>query len=119
MGLRDSKGQLLSGKKSYRLRVPADVPVDKFWSVIVYSQLTKSFVPNSQNRFGLDSYDKSKLKTNPDGTVDIYLGNRAPKEFESNRLPSAGEDFFVIFRLYGPAKSVYEKTWIMPDIDQI
>jgi hypothetical protein len=118
MGLRDSKGELLSGKKSYRLRVPTDVPVDKFWSVILYSQLTKSFVPNSQNQFGFDSYDKSKLKTNPDGTVDIYFGDKAPKGFEGNWLPSAGEDFFVIFRFYGPAKSVYEKTWAMPDIER-
>lgn len=61
MGLRDAKGKLLSGKGSYRLRVPADVPVDKFWSAIVYSQKTKSFIPNSLNRVGLDSYDKSKL----------------------------------------------------------
>lgn len=119
MGLRDSKGELLSGKKSYRLRVPADVPVDKFWSVIVYSQFTKSFIPNLQNQFGLDSYDKSKLKTNSDGTVDIYLGNKAPYGFAAtNWLPSAGEDFFVIFRFYGPAKSVYEKTWTMPDIER-
>jgi hypothetical protein len=119
MGLRDSKGELLSGRKNYRLRVPADVPVDRFWSVIVCSQLTKSFVPNSQNQLGLDSYDKSKLKTNPNGTIDIYLGDKAPKGFESNWLPSAGEDFFVIFRFYGPQKSVYEKTWTAPDIEKV
>lgn len=117
MGLRDAKGKLLSGKGSYRLRVPADVPVDKFWSAIVYSQKTKSFIPNSLNRVGLDSYDKSKFKSNPDGSVDIYFGNKAAKGYEDNWLPSAGEDFFVIFRLYGPAKSIYEKTWKMSDIE--
>src|SRR5271166_4467388 len=52
MGLRDTKGTLLSGKNSYRLRVPADVPVDKFWSAIVYSQKTKSFIANPLNRIG-------------------------------------------------------------------
>jgi len=119
MGLRDTKGTLLSGKNSYRLRVPADVPVDKFWSAIVYSQKTKSFIANPLNRIGLDSYDKSKLKTNPDGSVDIYFGNKAPEGYESNWLPSAGEDFFVIFRLYGPAKSVYERTWKLPDIELV
>jgi len=95
------------------------VPVDKFWSVIAYSQRTKSFIPNSQNRFGLDSYENSKLKTNPDGSVDIYFGNEAPKGYESNWLPSAGEDFFLIFRLYGPEKSVYDRTWRMTDIEQV
>jgi hypothetical protein len=49
-------------------------------------------------RAGLDSYDKSKLKTNADGSVDPYFGNSAPRDYESNWLPPAGEDFFVIFR---------------------
>jgi len=118
-GLRDASGKLLAGKASYRLHVPADVPVDKFWSAIVYSQRTKSFIPNPLNRVGLDSYDKSKLKTNADGSVDIYFGDKVAKGFEENWLPSAGEDFFVIFRLYGPAKSVYEKTWRLPDIERV
>lgn len=120
MGLRDSSGALLSGKNNYKLRVPADVPVDKFWSVIVYSKKTKSFIPNAQNRVGLDSYDKAKLQRNADGSVDIYLGSKAPPVgYESNWLPSAGQDFFLIFRFYGPQKSVYERTWVAPDIERI
>ncbi len=117
-GLRDATGTLLSGEGSYRLRVPANVPVDKFWSAIVYSQKTKSFIPNRLNRVGLAFYEKSKLKTNANGSVDLFFGNRTPKGYEQNWLPSAGEDFFVIFRLYGPGKSVYEKTWRLPDIEQ-
>ena len=120
IGLRDSEGQMLSGKSNYRFRVPADVPVDKFWSVIAYSQKTKSFIPNELDRAGLDSYEKGKsLKQNSDGTVDIYMGNDKPEGFESNWLPTAGEDFFVFFRLYGPAKSVYDKTWKAPDIERV
>jgi hypothetical protein len=84
MGLRDSTGQLLRGKNTYRLRVPADVPVDKFWFVIAYSQKSKSFIPNPLDRAGLDLYDKPKLKVNADGSVDIYFGAKAPKGYESN-----------------------------------
>jgi hypothetical protein len=47
------------------------------------------------------------------------LHNSGKTGYEQNWLPSPGEDFFVIFRLYGPAKSVYEKTWRMPDIERI
>lgn len=119
MGLRDSEGEMLRGKNNYRFRIPADVPVAKFWSVIVYSQLTKSFVPNSLDHFGPDSYETSKLKRNADNSVDIYIGNDAPKGFESNWLPSAGQDFFVMFRLYGAAKSFYEKTREAPDIERV
>jgi hypothetical protein len=119
MGLRDVAGDLFSGEKSYRLHVPSDVPVDKFWSVIVYSQKTKSFIPNALNQVGLDSYDKSKLKMNADGSVDIYFGTTSPRGYETNFLPSAGEDFFLIFRFYGPRKSVYEKAWVLPDVERV
>ena len=76
--LRDSKGDLLSGKRSYRLRVPADTPARDFWSVIVYSMKTKSMIPNHQNRVGLSSYDKSKLQMNADGSADLYFGATRP-----------------------------------------
>jgi hypothetical protein len=51
---------------------------------------------------GLDSYEASRLKRNSDNSVYIYLGERALQGCEDNWLPLAGEDFFVIFRFYGP-----------------
>jgi hypothetical protein len=69
--------------------------------VIIYSQRTKSFIPNPLNRVGLDSYDKAKLKADPDGSVYIYFGDSAASGYGKNWLPSAREDFFVIFRFYG------------------
>lgn len=119
MGLRDSKGDLLSGKRSYRLRVPADTPARDFWSVIAYSMKTKSMIPNPQNRAGLSSYDKSALQMNGDGSVDLYFGPSAPPGKEANWLPTAGEDFFLILRLYGPEKAFFEKTWKMNDIELV
>ena len=47
------------------------------------------------------------------------MGNDKPQGFESNWLPTAGEDFFVFFRLYGPAKSVYDKSSKAPDIERM
>ena len=119
MGLRDSKGDLLSGKHSYRLRVPADVPARDFWSVIAYSMKTKSMIPDPQNRAGLSSYDKSALQMNKDGSVDLYFGPDAPPGKEANWLPTAGEDFFLILRLYGPEKAFFNKTWKMNDIERV
>ena len=37
---------------------------------------------------------------------------------EANWLPT-GEDFFLIFRLYGPGKPIFDKTWKMNDIEQV
>jgi len=54
--LRDSNGELLSGKATYRLRVPSKVPARDFWSVIAYSKKTKAFIYNKTGRVGLSSY---------------------------------------------------------------
>ena len=39
------------------------------------------------------------------------------KGTESNRVQT-GEDFFLIFRLYGHGKSVLEQTWKLNDVEQ-
>jgi hypothetical protein len=115
---RDGTGALLKGDKTYRLRVPADTPARDFWSAIVYSMKTKSMIPNAQNVVGLSSYDKSKMQMNGDGSVDLYFGPKAPAGKEANWIPT-GEDFFVIFRLYGPEKAYFDKTWKLPDIESV
>ena len=113
-GLRDAAGQPFSGQKSYRLQVPADVPVRDFWSVIAYSMKTKSMIPNPV-RAGLSSYDKPRMRMNADGSVDLYLGPQPPVGKETNWIPT-GEDFFLLFRLYGPAEG-FAEAWKMPDVE--
>lgn len=117
--LRDKDGVLLSGKSDYRLRVPAKVPARDFWSVIAYSKDTKAFIYNETGRVGLSSYDKSKMKLNDDGSVGIYFGKNAPKGLESNWIPNAGEDFFLLFRFYGPEQAFFDKSFRLPDIEKI
>ena len=118
IGIRDGAGRLLSGQKHYRLHVPNDVPVRDFWSVIVYSMKTKSMIPNALDRAGLSSYDKSKLHVDADGSVDIHFGPNAPAGMESNWIPT-GEDFFLLFRLYGPEEAFVNRTWKLPDIEEM
>jgi hypothetical protein len=116
MGLRDKSGDLFDGKSLYRLRVPKDVPARNFWSAIAYSMKTKGFITNTKP-VGLSSQDKS-LKANADGTHDVYFGPTAPKGMESNWVQT-GEDFFLIFRLYGPGKSVLKQTWRLNDVEKV
>jgi hypothetical protein len=116
MSLRDKSGDLFDGKTLYRLRVPKDVPAKNFWSAIAYSMKTKGFIRDAK-RVGLSSQNKD-LKANADGTHDIYFGPTAPKGMELNWVPT-GEDFFLIFRLYGPEKSVLEQTWKLNDVEKV
>jgi hypothetical protein len=67
---------------------------------------------------GLD--DGDDLQRNTDGTVDIYMGPTAPNGMESNwiqTIPDRG--FFIYFRLYGPEKEWFDRSWQLDDIERI
>jgi hypothetical protein len=114
----DHAGAPLEGGRAYRLHVPPDVPVKEFWSITVYSLETSSFFLNSE-RLTLGSLDKN-LKKNADGSVDVYIGPRSPAGEEANWLfTPAGKLWFPWFRLYGPEKAVFDKSWKLPDIEKI
>ncbi len=113
-GIRDRDGELLNGKDTYKLTVAADTPAADFWSVIVYSMKTKGFVEDV-DRVGISSLDIATMATNGDGSVDVYFAPKAPEGRESNWIPT-GEDFFLIFRLYGPEKPLFDKTWTLGDV---
>ncbi len=116
-GLRDSEGKMYDGNSVYTLRVPKGTPAKDFWSVIVYSMRTKGFVAGA-GRVGISSRDSDTLKFNDDGSVNIYFAPKAPKGLESNWIPT-GEDFFLLFRLYGPGKPLFEKTWVLGDLEKV
>jgi hypothetical protein len=40
----DSKGQALDGGRTYKVRLPANVPMKDFWSFTLYDNQTRSMV---------------------------------------------------------------------------
>jgi hypothetical protein len=59
------------------------------------------------------------MKQNGGGSVDLYCGPTAPVGFEKNWVTTAGKNFFLIFRLYGPEKAFFEKTWNLPEVEKV
>ena len=116
--LRDKDGDLFDRNVSYRLRVPADTPAKDFWSVIVYSMKTKGFV-EGVDRVGLSSKDLDRMRINENDSVNLYFGSKAPAGLESNWVPTGGEDFFLMFRLYGPDKPLFDKSWVLGDVEKV
>jgi hypothetical protein len=92
-----SSGQRLRGDNTYRLRVPAKVPVSEFWAVTVYSQETAALFRDS-TRLTLGSLDQG-VRKNADGSVDLYPASKPPAGQESNWLYTpAGKEWFPWFR---------------------
>jgi hypothetical protein len=106
------------GGNNYKLHVPADVPVSQFWSITIYSLETSGFFLNAPN-LTLGSLDKD-LKKNADGTVDLYFGPKPPAGQESNWIyTQAGKKWFPWFRVYGPEKAIFDKSFRLPDIEKV
>ena len=115
---RDKDGNELPGGSSYRLNVPAHVPVTQYWSMTVYNRDTHAFIRNAA-RVGRSSQSPG-LQTNTDGSVDIYFGPKAPATGESNWVPTDPKGRFeILARFYGPQKALFEKTWKLADIEKI
>nr|WP_294519512.1 DUF1214 domain-containing protein [uncultured Rhodopila sp.] len=109
---------VVSRSKARAITGCGNVPVREFWSITVYSLETSSFFLNAA-RLTLGSLDKD-LKRNADGSVDVFIGPTPPAGGESNWLYSApGQKWFPWFRVYGPEKAIFDKSWRLPDIEKI
>lgn len=116
---RDKQGEGFYGSKTYRLRVPASVPAKNFWSVTVYDVATRCLIDNPQRQADRSSRQTDLVK-NADGSIDLYVGPKAPTGFETNWIPSVpGRAWFCYFRLYAPTEAHFNKTWTLPDFDLV
>ena len=52
---KDAKGKYLDGGKTYKVTLPAPIPVNNFWSFMVYSGQHRSMLETDQKSAGLDS----------------------------------------------------------------
>ncbi len=117
MTFKDKNGNNLEGGGSYRLKVPANAPVTQYWSATVYDGDTHALVRNMQ--WASRSSQTPDLQKNPDGTVHIYFGPKAPAGKDTNWVPTdPNRKFEVLFRFYGPQKPLFDKTWKLPDIEE-
>ena len=107
----DADNNPLDGGKNYKLHLPPNIPVKTFWSVIVYDAQTRSMLQTDAQFPSVSSQNKA-VKSNPDGSVDVYFGPTAPAGHEGNWVQTIpGKSWFTILRLYGPLEPWFKKTW--------
>ncbi|MGA2059846.1 MAG: DUF1254 domain-containing protein [Thermoguttaceae bacterium] len=115
----DANQNPLEGGKNYKLHLPPNIPVKTFWSVIVYSDQTRSMVQTDQ-QFPSVSSQKKDLLVNADGSVDVYFGPKPPPGKEANWVQTMpGQSWFTLLRLYGPLEPWFNQTWRPSDIELV
>jgi len=115
----DSQKRPLDGSKTYKLHLPPDIPVKDFWAVTMYDTQTRSQLQTDQQFPTLDSYRKG-MKTNADGSIDIYFAPEPPEGQEGNWLQTVpGKSWFIALRLYGPLQPWIDQTWRPGEIELV
>src|SRR5262245_25576323 len=118
ISIRDKDGQPYDGSKSYRLHVPPNAPVEQYWSVTAYDRQTHALVKNMAR--ASRSSQIPEMQKNADGSIDVYFGPKAPAGKDSNWVPTdPARKFELMFRAYAPTKALLEKTWVLPDVEQV
>ncbi len=118
MGIEDKEGNPLDGSKTYRLNVPANAPAKQYWSATLYDRDTHALI--RQMSHAARSSQTPGLQVNTDGSVDLYFGPKAPAGKESNWTPTDPKgEFEILFRFYGPLPSLFDKTWVLPDVEPV
>jgi hypothetical protein len=115
---KDSNDNWLDGANNYKLNLPANVPAKNFWSMTFYDVDTRMLIKNNTDNVDVNS--RHDLVVNSDGSIDIYAGPTAPKGFEKNWVPTLpGKAWFPYFRLYGPTKAHFDRSWVIPDFEKL
>jgi hypothetical protein len=60
---RDAEGDYLDGGKTYKITLPAPIPVAQFWSFMVYDGQTRSMLETDQKLAGLDGTSPTSKRT--------------------------------------------------------
>ena len=113
----DAARQPLQGERTYRLRIPARVAVERSWEVAAYDFDTASFIRQSPSVAVYSNSEATRRKG--DGGVDVYFGPSAPS-YETNWIYTApGKRWFTFFRSYDPEKSFFDQTRGLPGLEKI
>ena len=110
---------LYDGRKMWRIHfAPGQLPpVSGFWSLTMYERTPDGqsfFTENALKRYAIGNRTPG-LKTNDDGTLDIFVGHDDPgPERQSNWLPAPAGPFTMTLRAYLPGRSLLNGDYRLP-----
>jgi len=117
ISIKDKDGNAFDGSKTYKVAVPPNAPVKQYWSLTAYDRELHTLI-KGVNRASRSS-QIPELQKNPDGSIDLYLGPKAPDGKDANWIPTdPNRKFELMFRAYAPTEALFKKQWILPDVEK-
>ena len=119
---KDAEGKKYNGANKYVMHFPEGQlpPTQGFWSLTMYDS-AYFFVKNPLNRYSISA--RHALKSNPDGSTDLYIQKDSPgADKESNWLPAPPDDFVLMLRMYWPDESdpsIIDGSWKIPPVKKV
>lgn len=98
-------------------------PVSAFWSITMYDGKTQLLIETPINRYLINSPMLPSMKTNPDGSLTIYIQKDSPTtDKKSNWRPAPNRPIYLVMRLYWAKETppsilpAGEGTWKPPGV---
>ncbi len=122
-GIYDADGRPFDGGSTYKVQLPPGIPAEKFWSLTLYDNQTRSMLQTAQRfpRAGSQNYPSPAARANVDGSTTVYFGPTQPANVPAGNWIETvpGKGWFVILRLYSPLEPFFTKQWRPGDIELV
>jgi len=122
-GILDSSGEPFDGGKTYKVKLPANIPAAKFWSLTLYDNETRSMLQTEQRfpRAGSQSFPSPAAVASEDGSTTVYFAPSKPAGAEEGNWIKTvpGKGWFMVLRLYSPLEPFFAKTWRPGEIEPV
>jgi len=123
MGFLDGQGDPFDGAKTYKVTLPKGIPAEKFWSLTLYDNQTRSMLltPQKYPRAGSQSYPSPAARPDADGSTTVYFAPVQPDGVaRGNWIQTMpGKGWFTIIRLYSPLEPFFDKSWRPSEIELV
>ena len=123
VGYLDDQGDPFDGAKTYKVTLPKDVPVGRFWSFTVYDNQTRSMLqtPQKHPRAGSQSYPSPAAETAEDGSTTVWFSPEQPDGVARSNWIQTDPDkgWFTALRFYSPLPAYFDKSWRPGEIELV
>ena len=119
----DADKQYFDGAKTYKVTLPKGIPEEKFWSLTLYDNQTRSMLdtPQRHPRAGSQSYPSPAAEPHADGSTTVYFSPTQPAGVKRGNWIQTmpGKGWFMILRLYSPLEPFFTKEWRLSEIELV